>query len=93
MDHAEHGRETTEKNDKIDHKGQAVETQADTGYGNILFLDVDMVDNEMSGIPWRVDDGHHSGLVLKSDQAKSPISISDSGMTATARPYNGSTSN
>ena len=74
----EHGRKTTENNHKIDHKFQAV------GYGNILFLDVDTVDNEMGGVPWRIDDGHHSGPIIKSDQAKSPISISDSGVTATA---------
>ena len=92
-DHAEHGRESTEENDKIDHKGQVVETQANLGYGNNLFLDVDMVDNEMGGVPWRVDDGHHSGLFFKSDQTKSPISISDSGITATTRPYNGRTTN
>jgi len=32
-------------------------------------------------------------LFLKSDQAKSPVSISDSGFTATAMPYNGRATN
>ena len=62
-DLAKRGRETIEENDKIDHKHRAVETQFNLRNGNILFLDMDTANNEMGGIPLRVDDGYQSGLI------------------------------
>ena len=67
-DIAEYGRGTTKevatfKDDKIDHKCGTVETQFNPRYGNILFLGMDTANNEMGGIPLRVDDGYQSGLI------------------------------
>ena len=63
VDLAKHGIETIEETDKIDPKCVAVETQVDSGHGNILFLDMDTANNEMGGVPWKVADGHQSGLI------------------------------
>ena len=62
-DLAERGRETIEKNKEIDHKRRAVETQFNPRNGNILFPDIDTANNEMGGIPLRVDNGYQSGLI------------------------------